>query len=59
MLFRSLLIADTTSDFVAAIARLWKDQDLRRRLGAAGREHYERNFTWDAVWRQFDESGGL
>jgi glycosyltransferase involved in cell wall biosynthesis len=54
-----LLIADTASEFVDAIARLWTDQDLRQRLGTAGRALYEQRFTWDAAGRQLDAQGGL
>ena len=33
----------------AALERLLGDRDLRRRLGAAGRERAGRHFSWDAV----------
>lgn len=48
------LIADTASDFAAAIARLLDDDALRRRLGEAGRALYLDRFTWQAAWRALD-----
>jgi glycosyltransferase involved in cell wall biosynthesis len=33
----------------AALELLLADADLRRRLGAAGRERIRRRFSWDAV----------
>jgi polysaccharide biosynthesis protein PslH len=42
-----LLIADTTEDFAASIARLFDDPSLGARLGAAGRERMERGYSWD------------
>ena len=49
-----LLIADTASDFSAAIARLLEDDALRRRLGEAGRALYLDRFTWAQAWRALD-----
>src|SRR5579885_781145 len=46
-----LLIADTAEEFVLAIERLCADAALRDRLGAAGRAHYLRRFTWPVAWR--------
>ena len=54
-----LLIADTTEAFTSAIASLWNDPALRRRLGAAGRAHFEQHFTWEAAWRELDHQGAL
>lgn len=54
-----LLLADSAAEFTQAIVRVWKDDTLRHRLAQAGRARYEQHFTWDAAWRQLDESGGL
>lgn len=49
-----LLLADSAEDFSAAVVRLLKDPDLRKRLGQAGRAHYLEHFTWEAAWRGLD-----
>jgi len=54
-----LLIADDANAFVAAVVRLWKDSELRNRLGHAGRVRYEEHFSWSSAWRTMDASGGL
>jgi glycosyltransferase involved in cell wall biosynthesis len=46
-----------TGDGVAlagAIARLIRDPALGARLGAAGREHVRRQFTWDVTASRFE-----
>ncbi|MEP7352742.1 MAG: glycosyltransferase family 4 protein [Acidobacteriota bacterium] len=54
-----LLIADNARSFADAVGRLLSDPELRTRLGAAGRTHYEEHFTWKAAWRALDEAGGI
>lgn len=54
-----LWIADGAEAFAAAVVRLWEDAALRERLGRAGRSLYLAEFTWPAVWRKLDETGGL
>lgn len=54
-----LLIANTADAFVDAVVRVWKDEELRGKLAAAGRELYVERFTWPAAWRQLDEAGGV
>ncbi len=49
-----LLIADTPSEFAAAVVRLLEDEALRRKLGEAGRALYLDRFTWTAAWRTLD-----
>ena len=49
-----LLIADSASDFAAAIARLLEDPELRHKLGEAGRALYLDRFTWGAAWRALE-----
>jgi hypothetical protein len=49
-------IIDTSSDAVASNLRpLILDPELRRRLGAAGREYVERHHSYDAVGRVWDQ----
>lgn len=54
-----LILADDPQAFADAVVRLWKDTDLRTRLGCAGQGLYLENFTWPAAWRKLDEQGGL
>jgi polysaccharide biosynthesis protein PslH len=49
-----LIVADSPEDFSRAVVRLWKDPNLRARLGQAGRAHYLEHFTWRAAWRGLD-----
>lgn len=52
-----LLLASSPEDFAESVlAMLGSDQE-RRRVGAAGRGLYEREFTWDSAWRTLDELG--
>ncbi len=50
-----VLIADSPTEFAAAIARLLEDDALRKKLGESGRAHYLERFTWPAAWRALDE----
>jgi glycosyltransferase involved in cell wall biosynthesis len=51
-----LLLADDADTFVAAIGRLLNDEELRARLGGAGRDLYLDRFTWPAAWRALDRA---
>jgi glycosyltransferase involved in cell wall biosynthesis len=50
------LLADDADTFVAAIGRLLNDEELRARLGGAGRDLYLDRFTWPAAWRALDRA---
>jgi len=52
-----LLIADQPAEFARAVAGLLESEELRRRLGAAGRALYEAEFTWEAGWRRLGALG--
>lgn len=41
--------------FTDAIERLYNSRGARRDLGAAGRAHVEKQFSWDTAAKQFDE----
>ena len=43
-----LLIADTPAEFAAATLRVLRDTDLAIRLGAQGRAHVRRRYSWEA-----------
>lgn len=45
----NILVADTPEAFAAAVHRLLGDPELRRRLGAAGRDTAERVYSWDVI----------
>ena len=45
-----LLLADTPEDFAAAVSRLLASPQDRLRLGRAGRQLYEAQFTWERGW---------
>ncbi len=52
-----LVIADDPVAFAAATGGLLRDDDLRARLGSAGRAHYLDRFTWPAAWRALEAAG--
>lgn len=54
-----IVIADDANAFAAAIHGLWRDEDVRQRLGCAGRALIERQYRWEqiaplqaAAWRR-------
>ncbi len=49
-----LLLADSPGAFAADVLRLLDSEEERRRLAAAGRALYEREFTWEAAWSRLD-----
>jgi glycosyltransferase involved in cell wall biosynthesis len=49
------LIADTDGEFVAALRQLIASVELRRQLGANGRQMIERNFSWNRIAAQLLE----
>lgn len=42
-----LLVADSVSEFSTKLAALLEDEEMQRRIGAAGREFVEANFSWE------------
>ncbi len=51
---KHLLIADTPSDFAEAVSSLLADSEVRAKIGNAGRELYEQNYTWKRAWSVLD-----
>ena len=51
----NILVADAPDAFAAAIAELFDNAELARRLGAAGRALVEREYSWDRIGRQLEE----
>lgn len=54
-----LLCADEPSQWVEKIQMLWRDADLRRRLGAAGRRFVEENHRWEITLKPLASLLGL
>lgn len=52
-----LLLADNPEDFAAAVSRLLASPQLRERVGRAGRQLYEREFTWPRGWERLAAIG--
>ena len=50
----NLLIADGGSGFATAVTRVLENANLGRELGQAGRIVLEREFTWDAAWKNLN-----
>ena len=52
-----LLLADNPEDFAGAVSRLLASPQLRDRVGRAGRQLYEREFTWPQAWERLAAIG--
>ena len=50
------LIADTARDFAAAVVRLYRDEELWRRLASNAHAHVERHFSPRVVGRIVNDS---
>ena len=50
----SLLLADGGPAFAEAVSQLLACQDLRERVGTAGRLLLEKEFTWEMAWKKLD-----
>jgi len=53
---RDILVADTADDFAARLVELFESEDLRRRLGAAGRSLVEREYCWERIGQQLEQA---
>jgi polysaccharide biosynthesis protein PslH len=49
-----LFLADDAAGFAGAVSKLLESAELRVRVAAAGRELYERCYTWQAAWARLD-----
>ena len=56
---KELLMRDGAAQFADAICELVDSPALATKLGAAGRVLYEREYTWNAAWKQLDTVEGL
>ena len=50
-----LLIADSPDDFAASVLRLLRDPKERARLGRAGRQFAESNWSWESHWLKLEQ----
>ncbi len=50
----NILLADDPSSFSGAVSRLLESPAERERIGRAGRDRYEREFTWESAWDMLD-----
>jgi len=50
----NILLADGGAAFAQAVLRLLAAPDLRQRLAEAGRSLLEKEFVWEAAWRNLD-----
>lgn len=50
--------ADKIGEIAQAVKRLLEDEELRRRLGQAGRERVERDFRWSSRWAKLAKELG-
>jgi glycosyltransferase involved in cell wall biosynthesis len=48
----NILVADAPEDFANEILRVLGDDDLRRRIAAAGRTLVEKRYSWDIIGRE-------
>lgn len=52
---RHLLIGDAPEAFAQAVSHLLESEQDRRKMGSAGRELYEKRYSWPAAWRILDQ----
>jgi glycosyltransferase involved in cell wall biosynthesis len=52
---QNILIADSPSEFARQVVRVLRDEQLRRRLGAAARAMVEERFSWQRVADEFED----
>jgi polysaccharide biosynthesis protein PslH len=50
----NILLADGPESFATAVTLLLESPLDRQRIGRAGRDQYEREFTWNAAWSALD-----
>jgi glycosyltransferase involved in cell wall biosynthesis len=52
-----LLLADEPEAFAAAVSILLESEELRRKLGRAGRARYLQEFAWESAWTKLEQIG--
>jgi glycosyltransferase involved in cell wall biosynthesis len=51
-----VLIAESANEFVAAIQRLWRDENVAQRLAARGLELVRQHYSWEETNRQITKA---
>src|SRR5439155_25435079 len=54
----NILLADDPESFTGAVLGLLGSTQDRARIGRAGRDEYERGFTWNSAWAALDSELG-
>ncbi len=52
-----LLVADTSEHFAEAVSGLLSSRPARERIGLAGRQLLEQEFTWQSAWEKLQVAG--
>jgi len=52
---QNILVADSASEFARQVVRALRDENLKRRLGAAARALVEEGFSWKRVADEFED----
>jgi glycosyltransferase involved in cell wall biosynthesis len=53
---KNIVLANSPQDWMEQVLKLLEDEEERKRLGAAGRDVFERELSWPAAWRRLDEA---
>jgi glycosyltransferase involved in cell wall biosynthesis len=46
----NIMLAADAAEFAGSVSKLLKDLNGRQRMGAAGRQTFERRYTWERAW---------
>ena len=50
----NIVLAQSPAEWIEQVLKLLSDEPRRRKLGAAGRDIFERELCWPAAWRSLD-----
>jgi glycosyltransferase involved in cell wall biosynthesis len=50
----NVVLAESPDEWIEQVSKLLANEPLRRRLGAAGREVFERELCWPAAWKSLE-----
>lgn len=52
---QQLLIAKNKTEFISKVSSLLESDELREKIGKAGKKYIENHFTWDALWKTWKQ----